>query len=93
RDNSEGREKVTDVRTDSRESVRDIGKAEFSGELNTVCIVTKVVGFADGKCARGRSPTMQLCFVNPWDANDCSVTLSVPLEVQHVKSTLAVEGI
>ncbi|OAX34443.1 hypothetical protein K503DRAFT_785767 [Rhizopogon vinicolor AM-OR11-026] len=35
--------------------------------------------------------TVQLCFVNPWDANSCSVTLWVLLEVQHVKSTLVVK--
>ena len=49
RDNSEGRENVTDVRIDSCELVRDIGKVDFSGELDTVCVVTAVVGLADGR--------------------------------------------
>jgi len=48
-DTSEGREKVTDERTESLESTRDRGNVEFSGELDTVWAVTAVVGLADGK--------------------------------------------
>jgi len=47
-DTSEGREKVTDERTESWESTRDRGKVEFSGELDTVWVVTAVVGLANG---------------------------------------------
>jgi hypothetical protein len=57
-DTSDGREKVTDVRADSCESVRDIGKVEFSGELDTVCVVTAVVGLADGRGNGVVSPRM-----------------------------------
>src|SRR5437588_5981649 len=57
---SEGREKVTDVRTDSCEPVRDIGKVEFSGELDTVCVVTAVVRLAGGKGKGVVNPRMVL---------------------------------
>lgn len=57
-DTSEGREKVTDDRTESWESTRDKGKVEFSGELDTVWVVTAVVGLADGKGKGAVGPRM-----------------------------------
>lgn len=57
-DTSDGRENVTDVRADSCESVRDIGNVEFSGELETVCVVTAVVGLASGMGNGVVSPRM-----------------------------------
>jgi hypothetical protein len=57
-DTSDGREKVTDVRTDPCESVRDMGKVEFSGELDTVWVVTAVVGLAEGRGKGVASPRM-----------------------------------
>jgi hypothetical protein len=59
-DTSDGREKVTDVRADSCESVRDKGNVEFSGELDTVWVVTAVVGLADGRGKGVVSPLMVL---------------------------------